>query len=51
MHDKETTELFLLAFEDGMAIRVAAELVGVVYRTVRCWASGELPHSFTGVSR
>lgn len=51
MHDKETVELFVLALEDGMTTRDAAEFAGVSYRCARSWASGELPHSYTGASR
>ena len=51
MHDKETVELFVLALEDGMTTRDAAEFAGVSYRCARSWASGQLPHSYTGASR
>lgn len=51
MFDKETVELFLLALDDGMKTREAAEFAGVTYRCGRAWAAGRLPHSYTGASR
>lgn len=35
MHDKETVGLFVLALEDGMSTRDAAEFAGVSYRCAR----------------
>ena len=51
MHDRETVEMFLLAREDGMGVREAAGFAGVGYRCARGWASGKLPHSYTGAPR
>ena len=51
MYGKESVELFLLGLEDGMSTAQAAELAGVRPPTARGWASGRLPHGYTGRRR
>ena len=48
MHDREKVELFLLAREEGMSIRRAADFAGVSAGAAQNWALGELPRSYTG---
>ena len=45
MYDKDDVELALLAVEEGMSRREAAELVGCGETAVRNWLAGRLPHS------
>lgn len=49
MHGREKVELFLLAREEGMSIRGAADFAGVSRGAAQNWALGELPRSYTGV--
>lgn len=51
MHSREQVELFLLAREEGMSVAAAAEFAGVGRRAADRWASGRLPHSYTGAPR
>ena len=45
MYDKDDVELALLAVEEGMSRREAAELVGCGETAVGNWLAGRLPHS------
>ena len=49
MHGREKVELFLLAREEGMSVRGAADFAGVSRGAAQNWALGELPRSYTGV--
>lgn len=49
MYSREKVELFLLATEDGMGPTAAAEFAGVSVGAAKKWATGHLPHSYTGV--
>lgn len=44
MYDMDTVELALMALEEGMTQREAAELCGVSRGAVQGWAWGRLPH-------
>lgn len=44
MYDRETVELALLALEEGMTQKEAAELCGASRSAVKHWAAGRLPH-------
>ena len=48
MYSREKVELFLLATEDGMGPTAAAEFAGVSVGAAKKWATGHLPHSYTG---
>ena len=48
MYSREKVELFLLATEDGMGPTAAAEFAGVTVGAAKKWATGHLPHSYTG---
>ena len=48
MHDGDEVGLVLLAREEGMTLREAAELAGVPLSTAGAWAAGLLPRSYTG---
>ena len=50
MHDEETIALALLAIEEGMSTRQAAEFCGASRESVRCWAKGMLPHRRRGAA-
>ena len=47
MHDGDEVGLVLLAREEGMTLREAAELAGVPLSTAGAWAAGLLPRSYT----
>lgn len=49
MYGREKVELFLLAREEGMSIRRAANFAGVSAGAAQNWAQGKLPRSYTGV--
>ena len=51
MYDREDVELALLALEEGMSVREAAELVGCGTTAVREWAAGRVPHARSGRRR
>jgi transposase InsO family protein len=44
MYDGDDVELAMLALEEGMSAREAAELVGCSAAAVRRWAAGGVPH-------
>ena len=48
MYSREKVELFLLATEDGMGPTAAAKFAGVTVGAAKKWATGHLPHSYTG---
>ena len=48
MYSREKVELFLLATEDGMGPTAAAKFAGVSVGAAKKWATGHLPHSYTG---
>lgn len=48
MYDRETVELALLALEEGMSTREAAELCGCSATSVSAWAAGRVPHERSG---
>lgn len=48
MYGSEKVELFLLATEDGMGPTAAAEFAGISVGAAKKWATGHLPHSYTG---
>ncbi len=48
MHDGDEVGLVLLAREEGMTLREAAELAGVPLSTAGAWSAGLLPRSYTG---
>lgn len=48
MYDMETIELALLALEDGMSQREAAQFAGATRESVRRWAHGQIPHMRAG---
>ena len=48
MYSREKVELCLLATEDGMGPTAAAKFAGVTVGAAKKWATGHLPHSYTG---
>ena len=48
MYSREKVELVLLATEDGMGPTAAAKFAGVSVGAAKKWATGHLPHSYTG---
>ena len=48
MYSREKVELFLLATEEGMGPTAAAKFAGVTVGAAKKWATGHLPHSYTG---
>ena len=48
MYSREKVELFLRATEDGMGPTAAAKFAGASVGAAKKWATGHLPHSYTG---
>ena len=48
MYIREKVELFLPVTEDGMGPTAAAKFSGVSVGAAKKWATGHLPHSYTG---